>query len=121
LSQEQELRYFPAFIYKLLSPYPPLANLYLRSMSFWNYGTVAGIGVLINYAVWFAYVSLLPWFIVNAMAILTAWLWNWSMSVGPSVICGAFRKNLWKNRKTAKRLKTKWIDQVISRTSFVCH
>jgi len=105
LSQKKELRYFPAFIYRLLSPYPPLANLYLRSMSFWNYGTVAGIGVLINYTVWIVYVNLLPWFIVNAIAILTAWLWNWSMSVGPFGYFWGFSEKLVGKPKNSKKAK----------------
>lgn len=53
---------------------------------FWNpinYAIIGGIGVLINYMVWSAFVNVYDWWFTNALAIISAWLWNWSMSVGP--------------------------------------
>jgi len=53
---------------------------------FWNpinYAIIGGIGVGINYLVFVLLISSFPWYITNALAILTAWTWNWSMSVGP--------------------------------------
>lgn len=46
---------------------------------------IGGIGVLINYLVWMLLISFggLPWFFINAFAIIIAWSWNWANSVGP--------------------------------------
>jgi len=64
---------------------PNLANLYLQFWNPINYALIGGVGIIINYLVWLLFVSFgsLPWFFINALAIITAWSWNWANSVGP--------------------------------------
>jgi len=57
-----------------------------------NYACVGGIGVLINYLIFAMLISLFPWWITNAIAILVAWSWNWGMSVGPLGYLWGFKK-----------------------------
>jgi hypothetical protein len=64
---------------------PQLANFYARISNPVNYAIVGGIGVGVNFMVFLLLIGRLPWWATNIIAILTAWLWNWSQSVGP---CG---------------------------------
>ena len=59
-----------------------LADAYVKGWNFMNYMIIGGVGVLINYAMFFVFVGSLGWFLTNIVAILTAMLWNWSNSVG---------------------------------------
>ena len=69
-----------------------LGGFYKRFWNPINYGIVGGIGVAINYLVFALVISSFPWWITNALAILTAWTWNWSMSVGPLGYLWGFKK-----------------------------
>jgi len=71
-----------------------LATLYVKFWNPINYALIGGIGVLINYLVWLLFVSFggLPWFLINAIAIITAWSWNWANSVGPLGWVWGFRE-----------------------------
>jgi len=80
------LRYFPAAINRallLLDPAGKLSRLYLKWLSLLNYAVVCGIGIGINTYVLYGLVNLFPLWLANFCAILTAFLWNWTMSVGP--------------------------------------
>jgi putative flippase GtrA len=57
-------------------------RLYLKNTNFWNYGLVCGVGVLVNQVVLHLCVRLLPLWLSDLLAILSAWLWNYSNSVG---------------------------------------
>lgn len=46
----------------------------------------------INFVVWALLIGRLPWFLTNALAIITAWSWNWAMSVGPLGWIWGFKK-----------------------------
>lgn len=57
-----------------------------RYKQFWNpanYAIVGGVGVVINYFLFFVLLPYVPWFVCNALAIIGAWSWNWLNSVGP--------------------------------------
>lgn len=60
-----------------------VTNIYRKFWNPINYAIVGGTGVLINYLVWSLLQNVFAWWLVNALAILSAWLWNWGMSVGP--------------------------------------
>lgn len=60
-----------------------LINLYLQWVSLVNYAIVCGIGVGINMIVIHMLIKVFPLWLANLGAILSAFLWNWSMSVGP--------------------------------------
>ena len=60
-----------------------LGSLYVRLWNPVNYAIVGGIGVIINYIVNGVMLSYLAWYFSNALAILTAFVWNWANSVGP--------------------------------------
>jgi len=62
---------------------PKLAALYARVSNPLNYAMVGGIGVGVNFLVFLLLIGWLPWWFTNIIAIGTAWLWNWSQSVGP--------------------------------------
>jgi putative flippase GtrA len=96
---EMPQRYMPAHIYGLLGRIPRAGQwLQRRYLELWNpanYAIVGGIGVIINYAVWallLHFLPWLPWFLNNALAILTAWSWNWANSVGPWGWIWGFKK-----------------------------
>jgi len=69
-----------------------LAALYARLANPVNYGIIGGIGVGINYLVFLLLIGRLPWWFTNFLAILAAWSWNWSMSVGPFGWLWGFKK-----------------------------
>lgn len=83
---EYTLKYFPAAIIRLLEFVDPsqlLANLYVKSVSFWNYMVVGMVGVGINMIVIHRLINFLPLWLANSGAIFIAWSWNWCFSVGP--------------------------------------
>ena len=82
------LKYFPAIMLNIINiltkdKYSQLAEMYVKYMSLINYAIVAGIGVIINMFVLLTFVSIFPLFMANGVAILVAFLWNWTLSVGP--------------------------------------
>lgn len=83
---EYTLKYFPAVVIKLLEVVDPsqfLADLYIKSVSFWNYMLVGLVGVGINMIVIHRLINFLPLWLANSGAIFIAWSWNWVFSVGP--------------------------------------
>lgn len=78
-----------------------LASLYRKYWNPINYAIIGGIGVVINM---FVLLSLAPifqlWF-ANFIAILAAWLWNWSMSVGPFCYLWGFKPQKEKHNELA--------------------
>jgi len=75
-----------------------LSKVYLKGSNPFNYAVVGFIGVLINYLVNGLLIGSLTWWGSNALAILTAWLWNWSQSVGPFGWIWGFKKRLKKKK-----------------------
>lgn len=83
---EHTLDYFPAVVLKVLSIVDPskrFSEIYLKTLSFINYGIVCGAGVLINMYVLLTLADLAPLWLANCFAILMAWVWNWNLTVGP--------------------------------------
>ena len=69
-------------ILKLLDP--KISDFYVKRVSLFNYGLVCGVGVLINMKILGALFDFgLGLYVSNAIAILVAFLWNWTFSVGP--------------------------------------
>lgn len=62
---------------------PSYVKLYLKWMSLVNYAIVCGIGVFINQAVIHFVIRYTSLFIANSVAILVAFVWNWTFTVGP--------------------------------------
>ncbi len=60
-----------------------LKNMYLKRVKFFNYAFVGGCGVIINTLLLYALISFLPLYLANWIAILVAWLSNYTFSVGP--------------------------------------
>lgn len=90
IKKREELKYFPAIMLDIIKRltkdnYSWAADLYIRYLSLFNYAIVAGIGVIINMFVLYSFVSIFPLWMANGLAILTAFLWNWTFSVG---FCG---------------------------------
>lgn len=83
---EHTLGYFPAVVLKVLAVVDPskrFSEIYLKMLSFINYGIVCGIGVLINMYILLTLAKFVPLWIANCFAILVAWVWNWNFTVGP--------------------------------------
>jgi len=83
---EYTQEYFPKFVIGLLNlidPKKKLSHLYIKTMSLVNYMLVCGIGVFINTYILYALVNLFPLWLANLCAIFTAFLWNWTLTVGP--------------------------------------
>jgi len=88
-----DFKYMPFHISKLAYKLnPKIGKLYDSLWNPINYAIVGGIGVLINYLFWFFLQMSFPWWITNAFAIGSAWLFNWSMSVGPFGWLWGFRE-----------------------------
>jgi len=65
-------------------PTKTASRLYLKNLSLLNYAVVCGVGVLINMSIIGVLFNLgLGLYVSNAGAILVAFLWNWTFSVGP--------------------------------------
>ena len=78
---------------KLMKKGEFLTTLYKRLWNPVNYAIVGGIGVLINFLVWIILLKMgFQWWITNIAAILFAWIWNWSNSVGPFGYLWGFAK-----------------------------
>lgn len=95
VSALQDFRHIPKAIISLLSDIDKSQRLVHLYVQFWNpinYAVVGGIGVIINFGLWFMLSTTFPWWIVNALAILCAWSWNWANSVGPLGFLWGFKK-----------------------------
>ncbi len=66
-----------------LDPTKSTGEIYIKWMSLINYAIVAGIGVIINQFVLHRLISFMSLWLANMVAILIAFMWNWTMSVGP--------------------------------------
>lgn len=84
---EHTMKFFPAAVLKILKLIDPsnrFSEIYLKAYSFINYSLVCGIGVMINMYVLLTltnFTSML--WLANIGAIIVAWFWNWSFTVGP--------------------------------------
>ena len=86
LNGKKELAPVPKLVVKviqILFADERIIQFYLRWISLVNYAMVCGIGVGINMYVLLGLAKILPLWLANLCAIGTAFLWNWSMSVGP--------------------------------------
>lgn len=59
-----------------------LLHVYMKWMRAINYALVAGIGMFINMAFLHGLVNVLPLAFANLGAIIVAWAWNYTMSLG---------------------------------------
>jgi hypothetical protein len=86
---------FELLLYLDIPRFPKLsvADFYLKQWNFINYCIIGGIGVLINYFVFFCFIGTLPWFVTNVIAILSAMTWNWINSVGSLCVYWGYTKN----------------------------
>ena len=100
MKQTEEFTHIRGFLLNLINTIggkkygEDLANLYAKFWNPINYALIGGFGVIINYLVWLLFVSSsgLPWFFINAIAIIMAWSWNWANSVGPLGWLWGFKK-----------------------------
>lgn len=96
-------QYAPKYIHKFLKSFEvkglDFGKMYEQFYNPINYAIVGGIGVLINYLMFALLIGVFPWWITNILAILTAWTWNWSMSVGPFGYLWGFQKQTVKRKK----------------------
>ncbi len=88
IKKRDGLKYFPAIALKIIGnltrdKYSWASDVYIKYMSLINYAIVAGIGVFINMFVLYSFVAIFPLYMANGIAILIAFLWNWTLSVGP--------------------------------------
>ena len=68
---------------KISSDSGPLIKMYRRLWGFANYAIICGIGgTVINYIILATMVNILPLFIADILAILSAALWNYTLTVG---------------------------------------
>ena len=92
-----EFKYFSKYLYRFFKSFELKGwNFGKMYQQFWNplnYAIIGGIGVAFNYLIFALLINLFPWWITNICAILTAWLWNWSMSVGPLGYLWGFKKH----------------------------
>ena len=59
-----------------------LPRMYVRWMRAINYAIIGGVGVIINMTFLHGLVAVFPLALANLGAILVAWTWNYTMSVG---------------------------------------
>jgi len=90
-TNNMKFSYMASLLYQLFNKVG-YGKFYLKFWNPLNYAFVGGIGTLINYLVFVLLIGSLPWWATNAFAILTGWMWNWSMSVGPFGWLWGFRK-----------------------------
>ena len=102
-----EFKYASKLIYRLLVRFETknidFAKIYVQFVNPINYAIVGGIGVLINYLTFILLVHRFPWWVTNGLAILVAWTWNWSMSVGPFGWLWGFKQR----NNTKKHVRTR--------------
>lgn len=83
---EYTQEYFPRaflFLLSLVDKKGRFTTLYTKWMSLFNYMFVCGIGVFINMYVLLSFSNFMTLWLANIVAIFTAFLFNWTFSVGP--------------------------------------
>ena len=83
---DKDYDYFPLLVVKtadLVDPTGTLSNIYIKMESMFNYAFVCGIGVFINQFVIHKLIGDMGLFWANNVAIVTAFIWNYTFSVGP--------------------------------------
>lgn len=101
----EDLGYMPKAILDLLTSIDKkgtLASIYERLWNPINYAIIGGIGVGLNMLIAWFFWSFLPmnWWLINLIAIVGAWTWNWLNSVGPLGYLWGFKKKEEKNGST---------------------
>ena len=104
----EDLGYMPKAILGLLTLLT--SNKYLHRLKFleiiyarlWNpinYAIIGGIGVALNMLIAWFFWTFLPmnWWLINLVAIVGAWTWNWLNSVGPLGYLWGFKKKEQRN------------------------
>ena len=85
------------YIHGFLGKIPRVGSWMARQyVKFWNpvnYAIIGGIGVIINFILFAATIKIMPWYFCNIISIGSAWMWNWSNSVGPLGVHWGFKKN----------------------------
>jgi len=89
--KKQEFQYMSKLLYGLFKE-AKQPKIYERLWNPMNYAIIGGIGVVINYLVWLLLQPMFVWWVTNALAILIAWTWNWSNSVGPLGFLWGFKE-----------------------------
>lgn len=97
MTKPKEFDCMRGFIYDTALKYlgAKWAGIYAKMWNPINYALIGGIGVVVNYLVWILLSALapwMPWWLVNGIAIITAWSWNWGNSVGPLGWVWGFKK-----------------------------
>ena len=83
---EYTQEYFPKAVLLVLSTFDKenkFAHIYTKWMSLINYMLVCGVGVFINMYVLLSFSNFMVLWLANTVAIFTAFLFNWTFSVGP--------------------------------------
>ena len=83
---EYTTKYFPKFMLALLKSLDSsqqLQTYYVRYMKLFNYACVCGTGVLINMYVLGTMLMIFPWYMADFLAIIIAFFWNYTFTVGP--------------------------------------
>jgi len=66
--------------------HPKLPSVFLRiydaKTNFWNYGMIAGIGVLINQIALHFFIQYFQLWQADLLAIAIAWMWNYQNALG---------------------------------------
>jgi len=84
LSKSNVLSSIVLGLLKLFDTSGRISNLYTKFWPVINYVIVAGIGgVLVNYLILSTFITILPLFFANILAIAIASLWNYALTVGP--------------------------------------
>jgi len=86
VKSEYTNEFVPKFVLFILSTFDKkgkLTTLYTKWMSLFNYMFVCGIGVTINMFVLLSFSCIMSLWLANCFAIVVAFLFNWTFSVGP--------------------------------------
>ena len=62
--------------------HPILKKLYLKNTKFWKYALICGLGIIVNQVFIHLFIRFLPLWIANLFAIIIAWLWNYTNTLG---------------------------------------
>lgn len=91
MKRKKQFEYMSNVIYSLFVQFKR-PEIYEKLWNPLNYAIVGGIGVVINFVIMALLISVFPWWAANAVAILTAWTWNWANSVGPMGYLWGFKE-----------------------------
>ena len=83
---EYTTKYFTKFMLSVLKTFDSsqqLQTYYVRYMKLFNYACVCGLGVLINMYVLGTMLMIFPWYMADFLAIIIAFFWNYTFTVGP--------------------------------------